>query len=615
MDSDRDTENQPEADGGIGLVLPIIGVIGILAAIAIFMKRSDSEPLAESYSQSVTAPTDGDEVIWGNFFNPSNRVSYLKKPDDEISVAHPVVNTGTNSNVRRVDYVGAESCRECHADKHKDWTGHSHRWMNAMATPETVNGDFSGSSDIRYQGGIGTFYREKDEYRMRTERSDRTRTYHVTRTIGSRFFQYYVGRLIESDKQEPADMKATEHVLPFGYWISENQWVPTVHIFREPDTEHTAVDSFAGEKVVNYDVGCSRCHTTWPYGDWMITGSGNQRLSFYSPRNVTIEARRYVEDEHPEFLSLVNSDIPSKADNYATFEKRMEDLPYDGQRIELGINCEACHHGSREHVANSTKTNTTVRPWFFPVHPNIHSDDKDFSSLVKNSDGNVNMICGRCHSGGRPVYANGIHTWNSTEFADGVQGFCYKRKSGSHPESSTLTCIHCHDPHEATGPKWKRTPQQDDQSCIDCHPQFKNAESLQNHTHHDPGTAGSHCMDCHMPKINEGLQYMVRTHRIFNPTDSAMIEANQPNACNLCHLDKPIDWTIGHLRDWYGEKHRFAESKIFRNYPRRDQPVGLGWLHSAHNGTRLAAAEAMATTDVRRWLPTCWISWWTTPTS
>ena len=110
-------------------------------------------------------------------------------------------------------------------------------------------------------------------------------------------------------------------------------------------------------------------------------------------------------------------------------------------------------------------------------------------------------------------------------------------------------------------------------------------------------------MDCHMPKINEGLQYMVRTHRIFNPTDSAMIEANQPNACNLCHLDKPIDWTIGHLRDWYGEKHRFAESKIFRNYPRRDQPVGLGWLHSAHNGTRLAAAEAMATTDVRRWLP------------
>ena len=25
MDSDRDTENQPEADGGIGLVLPIIG--------------------------------------------------------------------------------------------------------------------------------------------------------------------------------------------------------------------------------------------------------------------------------------------------------------------------------------------------------------------------------------------------------------------------------------------------------------------------------------------------------------------------------------------------------------------------------------------------------------
>ena len=43
-------------------------------------------------------------------------------------------------------------------------------------------------------------------------------------------------------------------------------------------------------------------------------------------------------------------------------------------------------------------------------------------------------------------------------------------------------------------------------------------------------------MNCHMPRINEGLQEVVRTHTIFSPTNSAMIESNQMNACNQCHV-------------------------------------------------------------------------------
>lgn len=603
MDTDSETDNQSAEPTGTGLALPLIGVIVVTLGIVILLKRNGNDSAAPAYTSAEAQPSSSDQIRWGNFFNPSNQVTYLQGEEASAAVGHASVNTGTNSNVRHADYAGSQNCQECHAEKYRDWTSHAHRWMNAMAEPETVKGDFTGKKSIRYQGGVGTFFREENEYRMRTERSDRTRTYHVTRTIGSRFYQYYVGKLIESSQQEPADLRNVEHVLPFGYWIDEEEWVPTVHIFREPETEHTAVDSFVGERIVNYDLGCSRCHTTWPYGDWMITSSGNQRLSFYSPRNVTIEARRYIESEHPDLVTSRNSDSPGTVDEYAALVKQIEAQPYEQHRLELGITCEACHNGSKEHAANSTRTNTTVLPYFFPVHPLIHSEAKDFPSLVKKSDGNVNMICGRCHSGGRPVYANGIHTWNSTEFADGVQGFCYKRKTGSHADSPTLTCVHCHDPHESNGPKWKRTPQQDDQSCIECHQQFSTAKAIEAHTHHAPDSAGSHCMDCHMPKINEGLQDMVRTHRIFNPTDPAMIEANQPNACNLCHLDKPIDWTIKHLREWYGEQHRYAESKIFRNYPRRNQPVGKEWLNSAHNGTRLAAAEAMAITDAQRWLP------------
>lgn len=73
-----------------------------------------------------------------------------------------------------------------------------------------------------------------------------------------------------------------------------------------------------------------------------------------------------------------------------------------------------------------------------------------------------------------------------------------------------------------------------------------------------------------------------------------MIEANQPNACNLCHLDQPIGWTIDHLRNWYGNDHRYSAIELKRNYSSSDQPVGLGWLRSDHAPTRLVAADTLA---------------------
>ncbi len=597
MDQEPDNEENSTAPSGAGVFLPAVGLVVLIVGFLVYLNGPDPDDYtASAYETAAASEEDADRIAQTNFFNPSNQVVYWKGRDLPTKTSIAKVNTGTNSNVRRVDYAGSESCAECHRDKYGDWQAHSHRKMNALATSENVLGDFSGTNNIRYQGGVATFFMQDGEYHMKTEREDRTRHYRIMRTIGSRFFQYYTGKLIDSSQPEKDDKHNVEHVLPFGFWVTEGYWVPTVHVLRESHHEHSAMDLFAEERIADYDYGCS--------GDWMLTSYGTERLSKYSPRSALIEARNYIENEHPQLVSLRNSDQPGKMDDYHALVKRVERLPSEGHRLELGIGCEACHNGAKEHVANSSKTNTTVRPWFFPVHPQIHSAGKDFKDLVDKSDNNANLICARCHTGGRPEYANGIHTWNSTEFADGTQGFCYKRRSDSHADMPTLTCVHCHDPHEATGPKWKRTPEQNDRSCIDCHQQFKDPSAVEAHTHHKPESAGSRCMDCHMPKINEGLEYMVRTHRIFNPTDPKMIEANQPNACNLCHLDKPIDWTIDHLRKWYGEEHKYAESRLFRNYPKRKEAVGANWLDSPHHPTRLAAAHAMTAPDkLEKWLP------------
>ena len=55
------------------------------------------------------------------------------------------------SNIRRTDYAGKDSCRECHAENYENWSHHSHRWMNALADEESVKGDFSGGPRARIE--------------------------------------------------------------------------------------------------------------------------------------------------------------------------------------------------------------------------------------------------------------------------------------------------------------------------------------------------------------------------------------------------------------------------------------------------------------------------------
>jgi predicted CXXCH cytochrome family protein len=184
-----------------------------------------------------------------------------------------------------------------------------------------------------------------------------------------------------------------------------------------------------------------------------------------------------------------------------------------------------------------------------------------------------------------------MSTWNSVEYSDAMRGSCY----------SQLRCVDCHNPHRTIGPTWSLTADQDDAVCLKCHQPYQAAEQRARHTHHPAGSEGSRCLNCHMPRNNEGVEDVVRTHMIYSPTRADMIEANQPNACNLCHTDKPIDWTLAALKDWY--RATYSEGRIAENYPDRGIPAALGWLRSKNESVRLVAAEALIRARDFRALP------------
>ena len=234
------------------------------------------------------------------------------------------------------------------------------------------------------------------------------------------------------------------------------------------------------------------------------------------------------------------------------------------QVAEWNVGCERCHGPGSEHVAHPTRANV--------INP------------ARLTDVAANDVCISCHSQGRPRqiplggkyydwpvgYQVGLqlqdfwelesHPLGETSFYHFADGTAHKnRMQGNDFVQSVMyrhgvTCSTCHDTHGTRNYAQLRVAA--DTLCLQCHapmaPNGPRAVTLEAHTHHKTGSAGSQCIACHMPKIEtEGVPgAFVRAHtfRFIPPqmTDQYKI----PNACTSCHADKSTAWAIAAMRDW-----------------------------------------------------------------
>lgn len=597
--SDEKAETRPSSLGQLAAAV----VLGLAVIVGIYLimrpsqeeldRRIAAEVATEMAAQGGTGPVADDEreprsIEHSQYTNLWQNDYVLWWDDVPAGWRQQAIDTGTNSNVRGIDYVGSDTCRNCHSENHMAWSQHGHHRMTQFASAKTVVGDFSGEQTIEYEGGTGRFFTDEGgTHHMELKRDGKTWLFRITRTIGWRHMQDYAGFLIYGPDE--LDRDKIEHVLPFAYDVAEQHWMPTIHVHSDDDIP----DSFEPHLAVRYSQGCSDCHNAYPVGDRMFRRAGVLRWAAYSPRQTSMFLSAYIADAHPEIL-----DGDKKFDQYADEQvlrivNEIRDLRLEETIVLQGITCEACHFGCREHVEKSTANKSEALPAFYPISPHLVTEASHPDQLWGSNTKNVNFICARCHSGSRQLYANGLQAWNSTEYTEAINGHCYDHVKAAKRGMKSMSCSNCHDPHKTIGLKWTQTQDQADRNCLSCHSQFKGAKERLAHTHHAGGD-GSHCMDCHMPHTNEGLGRMVRTHRIINPTDKALIEANQVNACNLCHLDKSIDWTLQYLTDWYNPRFEVSAEVMARNYQDQDAPVVHGWMKSPHPPTRIATAGAIA---------------------
>ncbi len=225
---------------------------------------------------------------------------------------------------------------------------------------------------------------------------------------------------------------------------------------------------------------------------------------------------------------------------------------YSTTMMEMGIGCEACHGGLADHViwqkdhSGEDITDTTVQ-------------------LLENDQ--IMDLCASCHSRRTEItgdfvpgdkfldhYIPIIPDETDIYFPDGqVNGENYESVSffGSKMYDAKVSCRDCHA---------KGVMEKGNDLCNKCHDGKK--APLGSHSYHPEGTPGSYCVDCHMPETVFMQQDHRHDHGFTIPDPELTKNYGVPNACNRCHKDKSVDWSIDFVLQRYGDtSQRYSKQR------------------------------------------------------
>ena len=230
---------------------------------------------------------------------------------------------------------------------------------------------------------------------------------------------------------------------------------------------------------------------------------------------------------------------------------------------EWNVGCERCHGPGGEHAANPTPLNI------------INPAKLDY---VRATD-----TCIQCHSQGQPLknpiegqyydwpvgFHQGLnlkdfwkleeHKLGETTFTHFAEGTGHKNRMQGNDFVQSLmykrgvTCFSCHDVHGTVNNADLIKPA--GQLCLNCHgpssPNGPHAPTIEAHTHHKNGSAGSDCVSCHMPKIEQTIADInVRSHTFNFITPEMTDQYKIPNPCTSCHADKTTAWARDTMKQW-----------------------------------------------------------------
>ncbi|MEI9950357.1 MAG: cytochrome c3 family protein [Pseudomonadota bacterium] len=515
------------------------------------------------------------------------------------------------SNILRADYAGSEACADCHAKQYAAWLDSPMHRMTRALPASQISAPFSGNT-FEFRGDSLRLEQIDGQRFMRLHGTSKSGSasetlFRVTKVIGGRYREDFVGA--EVDPESPLSAaRDVERILPVSYLVFNGEW-------RYKGYSVMVRERSALEPGVVWKTGCIFCHNTAPALSLLLDDVYGERAhSYQGSASVELpddKRPRYVVSNEPALKRALGAELSylNKPRDTANFDlKRALTVSIDATRdafdeqhlVELGIGCEACHGGAREHARDpgSVRPTLSLRSDFLRV--------TTATGAEPNHAQDINRACAKCHT---VLFSRYPYTWegrtrrrdpggspiNSGEARDFLLGNCSKQ----------MSCVHCHDPHgeDAKSSLLALEGPEGDALCSSCHQEFRGAQALRAHTHHAADSAGSHCLNCHMPKKNLGLAYeLTRYHRIGSPTDRERVEGDRPLECALCHTDKSVDELASTMeRLWHKHYDRDALRRLYGQDLRVNAlEATLRYGKPHEQGT----AVAIAGRDRRRdWLP------------
>jgi predicted CXXCH cytochrome family protein len=458
----------------------------------------------------------------------------------------------TRENVLFADYVGSGRCKECHADIYASWMGSPMHKMTRTPPEADVRAPFDGTA-LRFKDDTVTLEkRGADRFvRITSPGLASPKVYRVTRVIGGREREDFAGVEVPGGREEL--------VLPVSYLL----YSKTLRYKGYSVMTRERAEARAGPV---WNRTCIFCHNTAPYWSTMLGVFAGRGAGAYQgvtvdrllPRgeawsfHVTDEAalRRAASAEIARLdgqrteVSWTTEQLLHQAVGVTRASFAAQDL------VEVGIGCEACHGGAREHAENPV-----VRPTFEPRAPFFELATRPTAAELET------RACARCH---QVLFSQYPWTWEGGKRAE--------RPGGSHISSGEardmllggcsreMTCTSCHDVHAEDGGRARLREVDSPRGngvCTGCHAAYKDDAALAAHSHHTASGEGAvGCIDCHMPRKNMSLDArLTRYHRIGSPTDPMRVMGDRPLECALCHADKSVGALVLAMEKWWNKAY------------------------------------------------------------
>ncbi|MBL6765046.1 MAG: C cytochrome precursor [Verrucomicrobiae bacterium] len=497
-------------------------VLGALAALlAVFALLSVRSPKIETAPSP--SPHSGPATV---------EVGATGMPQ-AVAETHPDLPQGKPIEVADQGYVGSSRCQSCHQREHDTWHQSYHRTMTQKATPESVIGEFNVTLQHGAKNAPVRLSREQEAYwmeivgqEMRDESGAvRPVRFPIEMTTGSHHMQVYWA---------PIGRDRSVVNVPFVYLRAGREWIPWGSCFLQPPNEEPAY------YPTTWNKDCVHCHTT--HGQPRESSRPGAFDTVAAEFGISCEACHGPGEKHVAYRET-NRDAPAGRDpivNPASLDHRTSSQV-----------CGACHSFNTERIH-------VARPEFRPgqdllaMRQVIRFDaaaQAEIRAMTEDKALAEQAISKISHM----FWPDGIARVTGREYTGMMDSSCHV--------NGTMSCLSCHQMHQSKSDPRSASEWADDQldqrrlgnaACTQCHEPEK--FSTRAHTHHEAASTGSECMNCHMPHTSWGLLRGLRSHRVNSPDLSRDRTAGRPNACNLCHLDKTIEWSADHMADWYGAK-------------------------------------------------------------